>query len=55
MDRSSTYENKVHNNKRCEIFMNNVIIEETYEDNPNVQIETNKNPKKLMRNHENKI
>jgi hypothetical protein len=46
MDRSSTYKNKVNNNERCEIFMNSVIMEETYEDNPNVQIETNKNPKK---------
>jgi hypothetical protein len=47
--------NKVSNNERCEIFMNNVIMEATYEDNPNMQIATNKNPKKLMKNHENKI
>jgi len=45
MDQSSTYENKVNNNERSGIFMNNVIMEETCEDNPNVQIETNKSPK----------
>jgi hypothetical protein len=45
MDQSFTYENKVSNNEICEIFMNNVIMEETCEDNPNVKIETNKNPK----------
>jgi hypothetical protein len=46
MDQSFTYKNKVNSNERCEIFMNNVIMEETYEGNPNVQIETNKNSKK---------
>lgn len=45
MDRSFTYKNKVSSNERCEIFMNNVIMEETYENNANVQIEINKNPK----------
>jgi hypothetical protein len=38
--------------------MNNVIMEETCEDNPNVKIETNKNPKhkwKIMKKNFKKL
>jgi hypothetical protein len=33
------------NNEAIEICMNDVVLEDGYKENPNVQIETNKNPK----------
>jgi hypothetical protein len=54
MDRSSTYENKVSNDERCEIFMNNVIMEKKMKIIPMCKLKQTK-IQKLMKNHENKI
>lgn len=43
---------------KCEIYMNDVVMEERWEDNPNVQIERNKNPnneEEIMKNHLKKL
>jgi hypothetical protein len=45
MEQSSANENMISgNNETIEICMNDVVIEDGYEGNPNDQIETNRNP-----------
>jgi hypothetical protein len=51
MDQSFENENKIHGNERCEIYMNDVIMEEmeeSFEYNPIVQTK----PRKIPRNEE---
>ncbi len=40
----SKNENRINANETCEIYMND-IMEETYEENPNLQAKISKNPK----------
>ncbi len=40
----SKNENRINANETCEIYMND-IMEETYEENPNLQAKRSKNPK----------
>jgi hypothetical protein len=46
MEQSSTNENVISgNNERIEICMNDVVLEDKFEENSSVQIETSRNPK----------
>jgi len=47
MEQSSTNENVMSgNNETIEICMNDVVLENRSKENPSVQIETSRNPKK---------
>jgi hypothetical protein len=50
MEQSSTNENVIkENNEIIEIFMNDVVLEDGFEENPSVQTKTNRNPKMPMK------
>ncbi len=54
MDQSFHNENRVSVNETCGVFINDVKMEKTCDENPNVQTEINRNPKgeneQLMQN-----
>ncbi len=50
MDQSFENENKVHGNETCEIYMNDVSMEESFEYNPSVQTKPRNEEKIMMTN-----
>jgi len=45
---NQSFQNKNNGNETCEIYVGDVVMvkmEKRFEDNPNVQIETSRNPK----------
>jgi len=50
MDQSFENENKVHGNETCEIYTNDIIMEESFEYNPSVQTKPSNEEKIMMTN-----